>query len=282
MRRRRFIALAGAAAVAGQGSAREQPRIVQENDGETHVENDPAFELVHVEAPDEVSINEEFSLGVTVANVGDEDGRFVSPITVSAFGEDMGTAGVIHLDVQAGAEATYTNDSVFFPYIADVTYRIAALDEAVDVRASAASLTYGDPWVTPDGILLTVHGVDIQASYEYERNGTNEEPAPEGSQWAFVWVKARNVETKRERLPATRNINVLVNDQQFDDAFVRREADEYEDGQVDPGVVRSGWIAYELPADVDLEDFVVSYTDDDITGEWTGYWHTGTEEPAGD
>ena len=88
--------------------------------------------------------------------------------------------------------------------------------------------------------------------------------------------------TERERLPATRNINVLVNDQQFDTAFVRREADEYEDGQVDPGVVRSGLIAYELLADVDLEDFVVSYTDDDFTGEWTGYWHAGAEDPPVD
>ncbi len=47
---------------------------------------------------------------------------------------------------------------------------------------------------------------------------------------------------------------------------------------MEAGVSRDGWIAYELPDDIERDELVVSYTGGDLLGEWTVRWAVDPEE----
>lgn len=267
MQRRDYLATTGTMAVAFT-SGIGQVSAVSTQDGRT-TQTDQ-FELVEVEAPDEVDVMTPFTYSFTVANTGD-DAEFWTYLIIDAWGEEQSVR--LALDIPAGEEATAESNTAHIPYLGTARYTLREFDESFSIEAVTAYRGLGEEWRSPEDMVMRVNDIDFTDTYEYRSRGdTTEESAPAGSQWVFVWLYARNAGVESARLPWESDINILNNDRQFEEVYIRKEEDAYTSDTVEPGIEREGWIAYEVPAELELEDIEVSYTADDPTGEWTARW----------
>lgn len=138
---------------------------------------------------------------------------------------------------------------------------------------------FGEYYETPNDIFATVFNVDLKATYDYEDyNGDTAQAEPEeGNQWCFVFVDATNESDSTERLPYEGDIKVISGDRQYDDQILYDEpinlADRrYEGEEVQAGITRTGWIPYQIPSGLNVEDLKVVWSDEVPGLEWTVEW----------
>lgn len=235
------------------------------------------FELVSVEAPDEVEVMTPFTYAFTVANRSDTDREFWGYLTVATPTAE-GT-NRIGLSIPAGEEVTVETNTAHAPYVGPYRYTLPAFDASFEIEATPAYRGVGETWRSPEDIVLRVDEIELTDTYEYEdfEGETAEETAPEGSQWAFVWVYARNAARESTYLPFADDISILADGQQFVREYISKEDGAYEGDEVSSGIEREGWIAYAVPAELGPADLEVDYTSDDIDGEWSTRWVTETD-----
>lgn len=303
MHRRQFLALTAAGALAGCGSDTDgsgaggdgEDGSGDGSDGEptpsptptstptatptatatpTETAEPASFEVVNVDAPAEAEINAEWTFSLTVRNTGGQDGTFSTPVTVETSQTDPETVGVIELDVPAGEERTWESNAASYPYITEITYTLVEYDTTIEVQMLTRTLSFGEEYRMPGDVVLTVSSIELQNSYTYEdfRGDQATEEASDGDQFAFVNLQAENDSGGSEFVPFSQDFTIRVDTQQYDEAYIRREEGKYEGGEVGPGVVREGWVAYEIPADLSVDDLTVEYFDDDFQNEWGVRW----------
>ena len=149
-----------------------------------------------------------------------------------------------------------------------------------DIPTGDVELGLGETYEAPNAIEMTVNDFWFQESYTYEGfSGEDEEYPDDGNQWMFVDVTVLNGSDESEFIPFPDDINVLIGNQQYDSVWSARMndatdlPDEYEGGEVEAGIERSGIIMYEVPADATEDDVVVSWSDEIIgEDEWTARW----------
>ena len=143
--------------------------------------------------------------------------------------------------------------------------------------------SFGETFVAPNDVAVTVDRVELTDSYEWSggSGSTYTEEAPDGKQFAWVYLTAENRSGDTEFLPLDWDIYIRSGNRQYDAELVLRDEGQYEGGQVGPGIVRDGWLNYEIPADLAVSDLSVVWHESGIFDEWTATWsgesQTGTD-----
>lgn len=264
------------------------PGCVTGGDGEADPapgsETNSAVEMTAVDVPAEVESGDPLSWSITVANVGDVAGTYVDHLFVALPRNETEHVAEITLELDPGETATYADDTVPRSYLATYEYRFMASDRTFDVAVVPASLAVGEPYRTPEGIVLTVEALRLQDAYTYENFAGNERTATadDGYQWAFVDVTAANdarryadhVEGRKysRSLPRREEITLRAGEREWPHESITEKAGGYTFDTVHDGEERDGWIAYEVPADLDASDLRVRYAARDQYGEWAASW----------
>lgn len=227
---------------------------------------EPEFVVESVDIPEEVEIGEEWSWAITIANTGEVGGTFRTEVTASIGDSDFQRLGEIELEIPAGETATYESETATTSYLTQATLRFEEFDLERDVNVVTRSLTFGEPYQNPEGIVTVAHGIDLQSSYTYEGyDGSEEtETAGDGMMWAFLEFEATNDGGSPEYVPSDSDISIITGNQQYNSTYINKEEGQYESDEIQPGITRRGWIAYEIPNDLTGEDLSVAYSDGDF------------------
>lgn len=233
-----------------------------------------SFEVTEIDLPERAEINEEFQINITVRNTGGSEGTFSS--TVSGTSTESSTwsdSGSIELDIPAGRNATYTSNILTYPYMSKLTYRIDETGQEFSVQIVSAKRAFGEPFTSQDDIRFSVQRVEFQETYVWEGGSGNryEETAPSGKKFAFVYVRAENVGGQPERSPFSGDVVVLSGNQQFENGIFYKDEGKYQPAELHPGVVREGWIGFEVPEEVDVSTISVVWSET-IRGDFAVYW----------
>jgi len=245
-----------------------------ETETETPTPEPASFEVVEINAPDEVRVDEEWSFSVTIENTGEASGRFETSILAKGSETDWQEVGSISEEIEGGEQITYDSKTGSYPYIDTLIYLFDAIDIQFTIQVLSATLSFGEDYRSPDGIRMTVNEIELKNSYTYEDYQGEQavEEASSGNQWAFVWFEAENDSGSEEFVPLDSDINLRAENTQYDSEYINKEENAYDGGEVGPSIVREGWIAYEISDDLDMEDLRVEYFDSDFRNEWGVRW----------
>jgi hypothetical protein len=228
--------------------------------------------LEGVNAPDTVEINTEWSWTITVRNDGDAPG---TPGTITIQDTNGNTLDEMTPTepVQPQDSRQYTIDMHGINYITNLTAAYGET-EVFTVQAVARTLTWGDVYTSPQNITASVTTIEFKEEYTYESSysGTETRAAGEGRQWAFVTVEVANDTDRREFIPLYSDFALRADDRQWDGQFIRKEDGKYEGGEVGPGVVRTGWICYNVLDTFSPADMTVEWFDSTIDGDYGVRW----------
>jgi hypothetical protein len=131
----------------------------------------------------------------------------------------------------------------------------------IDETDGPIDLMFGETAAVSFGIEYTVQDLELVDEYEREGTGRTEE-APDGSQYAIVSVSVHNGHDGRVLLPRATEFAILDGEGGQYDRDVYGHADEYEGGEVQPDITREGIIMYEIPADHEVGDLLVTLARD--------------------
>ncbi|WP_137284013.1 COG1361 family protein [Halorussus salinisoli] len=241
----------------------------------TTEEGEAEFELVSSDVPEKVELGEEFAISAEIKNVGSAPGEFDSAISAKTASSDWQQAGDAETEeIEPGETATWTSETVTFEYLMRVTYRIEKLEQEFTIQAVSRKLSLGESFTTPEGVVVSVQRFDLKSYYEYEGydGSTEQKRAGDGKRWAFVYLKAENTAGQSNFIPLETDVNLIARNSQYDQKYVNKEENRYEGGEVEAGIVRKGWLAYEIPNDLSKTDLTVAWSDRDGTGEWSVRW----------
>ena len=288
--RRKFItsvATAGTIAVAGCSSDEGDPTGSTENgessDDSTGDESDSGeaqFEFVEWNVPSEVEINEEIEVGMVVENVGEEAGEFTAPFYERT--PDSEWARVSEVDfgtIDPGEDVEMVFEEVVYSYINRYEMRLGDFQQTAVLQVVSAKIGWGSEYTTPNGYVLRVDEPNLQGSYEYETyDGEVSPKEPEsGGQWAFVNVYVKNETGQAASSPFASDFDLLYGNSQSDGDTLLiddpvNKGEPFEGGELQPGVERSGWIAYEIPGDISTDDLTVAWSKTTFDGELAVNW----------
>lgn len=99
-----------------------------------------------------------------------------------------------------------------------------------------------------DDLKVTLNTYDISGSYvgQYDM----QESPPQGAKFLWISITAENVGKVAAYAPAAYEFHVIYAGQQTDHDFIswdRPGYDEYEGGEIFPGVTKLGWIRFTIP-----------------------------------
>lgn len=250
------------------------PTPTPTEDTPTPSQDPPAFELVEIDAPNEVEIDEEWNWSITIENVGESDGTFESVVNTSVGEDNWEELGEIELDVPAGESRTVESSTGSIPYITTVKFQIEEINTEFEVQTLTRVLESNESYRSPEDIVMTVEGIELRETYVYEGfdGELSVDEASQANRWAFVYLSVENDSGSSEWIPSASDFDIRVGDQQFEREFISKDEGQYEGGEVGPSVQRTGWVAFEIPADTNRDQITVEHFDSDFTGEWGVRW----------
>ncbi len=221
-----------------------------------------------------MEVGQTFDYQVKVKNTGGADGTWTETLSAKIGDSSWGKVDDIKMDVPAGETKTWKSDKGDIPYQTVVTYRLENAQKEFKVQAVSASLNYGEGFKAPNGMAVTVKDVEMKSYYEYKGydGSTKEKRASDDKQWAFVQLRSKNKGDEPVFAPMKSDISIIVDNRQFDYKIINKEDGIYEGNEISPGIVREGWIAYEVPSNLSKSDIEVAWTGEDFNGSWTVRW----------
>ncbi len=151
-------------------------------------------------------------------------------------------------------------------------------DPYVDGVDEQVVLAYGETARLSNGVEVTVHGLSFEDSF-------GDFTDPDG-QFALLHVEATNGGDEAERFPRDRDFVLLHDGQQFDSTFVTEmdDYDEFDGGEVQPGVTREGYVVFDVPDDLAEDDLDAVWYDDflgtNIDVRWTADAEAAVDDDA--
>ena len=272
-------AMLGAAAISGctgngdDGEPDPEPESTEEPPAEAQ------FEFVEWNMPSEAEIGEAIEVGMVVENVGGQAGEYVAPLYERT--PDSNWTRVSEVDfgtIQAGEEVEMVFEDVVYSYVNRYELRLGDFQQTSALQVVSAKVDWGAEYVTPDGYRIEVERPDIEESYEYEGLfGSLSERTPDsGNVWAFVNVWVKNETGTTAFSPTTSDFSLRFENTQVEPIVVTEDVvgrnQQYESGDLQPGVERSGWILYEVPDEVSREDIFIGYNQTTLDGDIIVYW----------
>jgi hypothetical protein len=232
----------------------------------------PDISVLLIRAPDEVAVGQEFTISVELVNTGTADGTFTGTFTVTTANGETAESDEFEIDVPAGETITRESDPISVNRITELTYSIGSA--STSIQFVSARLGFGESYRAPTDVIATVNDVALQPAYDYQnyQDETDTESAPEGLQYAFVDVTVENASGSTEFIPFDQDFSLRVGASQYDSVYISRERGMYDGGEVGPGVIREGEIAYEVPDDLSRSELTVEWFETAIGGDYGARW----------
>lgn len=240
----------------------------------------PSFRVVDIQAPEEVEIGKAFSIEITVENTGGQAGSFSAPIYLKNTEYDWTEGPVWDFGtIQPGESVTERSAEVSLDYIDRYTFRMGESSTTAVAQTVSAKQRWGSVYTTPRGYKIRVDEPELQSSYEYEdyQGNTAESEPDSGFQWAFVNVWVKNETGQTNFSPLATEFPILAGNSQYDGSTYLidepvEKGQPFEGGELQPDVEREGWIAYQVPAELGVDDLVVGWSQTYFDGEVIVHW----------
>lgn len=232
------------------------------------------FTVTNIEAPEELAVGDSFQLSITVKNTGGTNGVWADTLYGKSGNSQWNEIGVIELEVPAGETKTWTSSEVTASYTGLYTFRLEETGREVEIRRVSAVLPYGEVYTAANGMAVTVNRVEFFDSYTWTGSSGSqyEETAPAGKKWARVFITAENTGNEQMYTPLSSDVSLIAGNKQYDSTYLSTEEGMFKGGEISPGIVREGWLAYEIPEGLAKSDFRVQWTGENFNGSWTVSW----------
>jgi len=298
MDRRAFLrsgVVIAAAGVAGCGSGTETDRPASgdpstespepttesptdEPAGETPTSTpaEASIEVTEVDYPSELPAGRPYTWEYTLENTGEEDGTFSETLYVQfefTPNQWAESASVEH-SVPAGETKTISREATAFHWTTSFTGRIGEDGPEFESELTPPHMDAGETFSMTTGITATAREISFQQSYSWKSSdGTMyEEEASDEKQWAFLDFRAENTGDEPASAPSEFDISLVVGNSQYDRTAITRDDGRYEGGEIQPDIVREGWVAFEVPDDLSASDVEAVWSSQDAYDSWTAYW----------
>lgn len=259
----------------------EQEEEEEEEEEEDEEETEEAvFEVVSMEGPSEVKIGIDFTWTVEVENTGDSDGVFETTVQRSRGGGPSEEIDAVSIEVDAGETETGTYSGVI-DLVGSYRYGLGDTEAGFSVTANERDIGFGETYVNPDEVSMTVDGVErfydvrLVSSYTYtDEDGRRIiERASEGREFALVSVESSKEGRALVDLPRREEFVLFVDGEAYD-SVERLRDDEYEGGET-RSRSRTGVVMFEVDDDVSRTDtFEVYWSREYEGGEAEVTWST--------
>lgn len=285
MKRRHYLGLLGASAgLAGcSGSSPTQEptnsstptptETTSETETPTATDEPSSFELVSASAPTEAEIGEQISYSFTVRNTGGKAGQFSTLIQTRLAKEEYDEGAEWSDTINPGEELTFESEPFDVNILTTLYIRIGAFDRELQTDIVSRRLPFGRFYTSPDEILLSAYRVEFNDTLAYTSNGYEYELTPDsGNQFLRVYINVENQSGQPYYVSNYTAFAVVSGNSQYDAQFETRIEGYYEGGQIQPGVVRDGWLLFEVPDDLTAEEVTLAWTKQYLDGITSVYW----------
>ncbi|MDZ7687488.1 MAG: hypothetical protein U5J64_01985 [Halobacteriales archaeon] len=254
----------------------------EDGDGEEGEPEPASFEVSSVDAPETVEIGTSFDWSLTVRNYGGEDGVFETAVTRRRRGGEPEDFDTVSVEVPAGEEVS-RDLSARNDFLGEYVYRLEETGEEFGVRGVERNLTFGETYVTPEGVRLTLEtpgigsNVDPIQSYSYtSEEGRRIHRAGPEEKFAVLNVTARNPTREPRELPRYDEFVMVVNEGAEYESTERLARDAYAGGT--SRVSREGVVLFEIDDRFDRsDDYEVYWTRVYPEGNAEAVWSTPDE-----
>jgi hypothetical protein len=288
--RRKFITgvvAAGSISVAGcssdEGDSTESTETEESSDESSTEETasgEAQFEFVEWNVPSEVEINQGVEIGVTVENTGGTAGDFAAPLYERTPDSDWTNMTEIDFGtIQPGNDVEMVFEDVVYDYVNRYELRLGDFQQTTVLQTVSAQIDWGNEYITPNGYIIRVDEPELQDSYEYEdySGAVSQKEPDDGDQWAFVNVYVKNETGQAASSPLALDMALIYGNSQSDGDTVlidepTNKGEPFDGGELQPGIERSGWIAYQVPSDISTDDLTMAWSDTTFDGEIAVNW----------
>jgi hypothetical protein len=235
-----------------------------------------SFDVVEYNLPETVSIGSSVSGSIVIRNTGDSAGGTTAPLYVRTPDSDWSLVNEYDIeDVGAGETTMLSVEIDNLEYINRYEFAIGQSDNTAVIQTISAEIDWGNEYTTPDGYIIRVDRPELQNTYTAEGYGGETEESPEDrGQWAFTDVYVKNETGQSEYSPT--GFSLVSGSSQYDSTILFSDpvnkGERYESGDLQPGIERSGWLAYELPSDLSVSDLTMAWSESTIGGEISVKW----------
>jgi len=272
MRRRPFLSTAALAALAGCSTGSDA-------DGQT-ADGSGRFELIDIEAPNQVPSTAKVRFTISVRNVGSERQTFSTPIELQTDGGDWRTVDTVSLSLDAGETGDVQTAQLPMPYLGTRKYRLPAFDETWAVEISPLQLSFGESYLVPNGLIVSVIGGKFEPEYPSASSSANQTATPTPmtptgeNMWLIMRVDVRNRlqdESLQAPQPAQFSLTTKGTQRQLDQDVA---VDPYEGGSLASRTVRRGSLVYAVPSGTESADITMSWEASRPEGDVRAIWST--------
>jgi hypothetical protein len=275
MRRRPFLSTAALATLAGCSTGSDA-------DGQT-AEGAGGFELIDIEAPNRVPSTAKVRFTIRVRNASSERQTFSSPIELQTPAGEWRTVDTVSLSLDAGETGDVQTAQLAMPYLGTRKYRLPALDETWAVEVRPLQLSFGESYLVPNGLIVSVIGGKFEPEYPIANSSANQTSTPtpttpsDGNLWLIMRVDVRNRlqdETLQAPEPSQFSLGTKGIQRQL-----RQEVavDPYEGGPLDSRDVRQGSLVYAVPPDIQATDVTMAWAASLSEGNVKAVWSSSAD-----
>lgn len=291
MKRRSFAATVGIGVIASisgcssessestGGSNSESPDDTTQDSSGSEPGGDSSFEVTSYDLPETASLESTVEGTITVENVGDSSGGFTSPLYIRSPNSDWVEIGEYTAEnIEAGESVAVDVEITGLQYINRYEVALGQSERTHIVQTVSANLDWGTEYSTPEEYRIRVDEPELQNSYAYENfQGETEQQTPEDrGQYAFVNVYSKNETGQTAYSPLSNEFALVSDSSQFDTTYLLNDptnkGEQYDGGELQPGIEREGWIVYELPADLSVSDLTMAWSKTTFGGEVSVNW----------
>jgi len=246
------------------------------SNGDQSQDGESSFELVEYDLPETVSIGSSITGTIVIRNTGDSTGETTAPLYIRTPDSDWNLVNEYSVeDVEPGETASLSVEIDDINYINRYEFALGQSENTAVIQTISAEIDWGSEYTTPNGYVVRIDRPELQNTYTAEGyNGETEESPEDRGQWAFANVYVKN-ETGQSAYSPT-GFSLVSGSAQYDSEILFNEpvnkGDKYESGELQPGIERSGWIVYELPADLSVSDLTMAWSKSTFEGEISVNW----------
>ncbi len=270
MNRRTLLSLSGAglASLAGCGSTAPEPTELTATDEPTPTP-EPEFELTSFETPDEAEIGEEFSFSFTVRNISGRSAEFSTELEVRLAGDEWSSAGEWSEEMDPNSEQTFESRALTANYLGEYDVRLTYFDEVATTVFVPARVQFGYSHEFYNGAVASVLEIVEEDEIGAYQTGS-------GEKFMRAFIQAENTAENIITLPSPASFALLADNSQYERQGSYDGA--YPGGEVQPGVVRSGYVTFVVPDDVSRSDIQIVWSRQFAAGDVAVYWSSSQSE----
>lgn len=234
--------------------------------------------LNSLNVPGEVEMGESYTVEATFENSGGKSGEFETTVMIRDHDSSSfsATENTISGEIGPGEQETYET-SLKASDVSSNVIGLAGTNAESSLRIVPKKIEVGDEYSTSNRIGITVKSVELASYYRYEDYmGEERIQEPDSGQYIFVNIKTQNQGDVPKSLPSSYDFQIVANNRQYESTTSYNEpigkGEIYEGGEVQPGIIREGYMVFEVPEDVNKGDISVVWNEIISLNEKSVYW----------